>query len=123
MENSKGSGSNQAEGSHGKPLGFCIPDLVRSHARSTPDALALSSGSETLSYQELDHRSNQLANYLRGVGVVPGGVVGLCLERSLDFPVAALAILKAGCAYLPLEPKTPSRRLQTMLKEAQVSKV
>ena len=54
---------------------------------------------------------------------MPGSIVGLCLERSLDFPVAALAVLKSGCAYLPLEPKTPSRRLQTMLRAAQVSAV
>jgi amino acid adenylation domain-containing protein len=123
MENSKGSGPSQAEGCLGKPSRFCIPDLVQRHARSTPDALAIRCGSETLSYQELDHRSNQLANYLRALGVAPGSVVGLCPERSLDFPVAALAIFKAGCAYLPLEPKTPSRRLQTMLKAAQVCKV
>jgi len=54
------------------------------------------------------------------VGIAAGTIVGLCLNRSLDFPISALAILKAGAAYLPLEPKAPSRRLQTMLESAQL---
>src|SRR5208283_1121702 len=86
-------------------------------------ALAISAGSDRLTYLQLDRRSNQLAHYLRGLGVNPGSVVGLCLESSTDFPVAALAILKAGGAYLPLETKTPSARLKMMLKSAQVAVV
>ncbi len=101
----------------------CIPELIRQRAAAAPDDLALRSGSKRLSYRDLEVRSNRLANYLRDQGVVPGSVVGLCLERSLDFPVAALAILKLGAAYLPLEPKAPTRRLQTMLKTAQVAVV
>jgi amino acid adenylation domain-containing protein len=100
-----------------------VPDLVTRQATLTPDALAISAGSERLTYLELDRRSNQLAHYLRGLGVNPGSVVGLCLESSTDFPVAALAILKAGGAYLPLETKTPSARLKMMLKSAQVAVV
>ena len=108
---------------HEKPSTVCVPDLVRRQAALTPDALAVRAGSDRLTYRELDQRSNQMANYLRGLGVAPGSVVGLCLERSVAFPVAALAIFKAGGAYLPLETKTPSRRLQMMLKDAQVSVV
>jgi amino acid adenylation domain-containing protein len=100
-----------------------VPELVQRQAALSPDALAIRAGSDRLTYRELDHRSNQLANYLRALGVVPGSIVGLCLERSVEFPVAALAILKAGCAYLPLEPKAPSRRLQTLLKGAKISAV
>jgi amino acid adenylation domain-containing protein len=100
-----------------------VPDLVSRQATLTADALAISAGSERLTYLELDRRSNQLAHYLRGLGVNPGSVVGLCLESSTDFPVAALAILKAGGAYLPLETKTPSARLKMMLKSAQVTVV
>jgi len=101
----------------------CVPDLVQRQAAVTPNALAVQAGSNQLTYQELDCQSNQLANYLRSLGVAQGSVVGLCLERSIDFPIAALAILKAGGAYLPLEAKTPSQRLQMMLKAAQVSVV
>jgi amino acid adenylation domain-containing protein len=103
--------------------GLYVPDLVRRQATLTPDALAVGAGSKRLTYLELDRRSNQLAHYLRGLGVNPGSVVGLCLESSTDFPVAALAILKAGSAYLPLETKTPSARLKMMLKSAQVGVV
>lgn len=101
----------------------CVPDIVHRQAHATPEALAVRAGSNYLTYRELDLRSNQLSNYLCAQGLMPGSIVGLCLERSLDFPVAALAVLKSGCAYLPLEPKTPSRRLQTMLRAAQVSAV
>jgi amino acid adenylation domain-containing protein len=104
-------------------MNSCVPDLVKQAAQATPGALAVHSACISLTYSELDERSNQLANYLRSQGAVPGSIVGLCLERSADFPVAALAILKAGCAYLPLETKSPTRRLQTMLKTAQVSVV
>ena len=119
--------SNQAGSGHtavrDKPSTFCVPDLVQRQAAVTPYALAVRAGSDRLTYRELDRRSNQIANYLRGLGVELGSVVGLCLERSVDFPVAALAIFKAGGAYLPLETKTPSRRLQMMLDAARVSAV
>jgi amino acid adenylation domain-containing protein len=101
----------------------CVPDLVQRQAAVTPEALAVRAGSDHLSYQQLDHSSNQLAHYLCGLGVKPGSVVGLCLPASTDFAVAALAILKAGAAYLPLEPKTPSARLQMMLQAAQAAVV
>jgi amino acid adenylation domain-containing protein len=97
-----------------------VPNLVQRHAITTPDALAVRAGSNRLTYRELNSRSNQLANYLQTLGVIPGSVVGLCVERTLDFPVAALAILKAGGVYLPLDTKTPKRRLQMMLDAAQV---
>jgi non-ribosomal peptide synthetase component F len=100
-----------------------VPDLVQRQATVKPDALAIGAGSDRLTYRELDIRSNQLAHYLRRLGVVRESVVGLCLERSLDFPVAALAIFKAGGAYLPIETKTPNQRLQMMLKSARVSVV
>ena len=123
MESSKRAGSGSTVVHDGKPATFCVPDLVQRQAAVTPDALAIRAGSDRLTYRELDHRSNQLANYLRSLGVAPGSVVGLCLERSVDFPVAALAILKTGSAYLPLEAKAPGQRLQMMLNAAQVSVV
>jgi amino acid adenylation domain-containing protein len=102
---------------------FCVPDLVQRQAAIAPDALAVAGGSQRLSYQQLEQRSNQLAHYLRGLGVKPGSVVGLCLPASTDFPLSALAIFKAGGAYLPLDTKTPSARLQMMLASAQVAVV
>lgn len=102
---------------------LCVPGLVREQARLAPQALAVRDAKENLTYGELDHHSNQLAHYLRGRGVVPGTLIGLCLERSSDWVTAALAIFKAGCAYLPLDPATPRERLAAMLKDAQVSVV
>jgi amino acid adenylation domain-containing protein len=122
MESSNPAGSGHTA-IHDKPSTVCVPDLVRRRAAVTPDALAVRAGSDRLTYRELDYRSNQMANYLRALGVARGSVVGLCLERSVDFPVAALAVFKAGGAYLPLETTTPSRRLQMMLNAAQVSVV
>ena len=116
----KGSGSGLSDS---KVMNSCVPDLVQAAAKTTPQALAVRSDRISLTYSELNDRSNRLANYLLSQGAKQGSVIGLCLERSADFPVAALAILKAGCAYLPLETKSPARRLQTMLKTAQVSVV
>ena len=102
---------------------LCVPELVSHQAALTPEALAIDDGSNRLSYEQLEHRSNRLGHHLRSLGLVQGSVVGLCLERSVDFPVAALAILKAGGAYLPLETKTPIQRMNTMLNRARVSVV
>jgi len=107
----------------GAPSALCVPGLVQRQAALTPGALALACGLDSVTYADLEQRSNRLAHYLCTLGVHPGSLVGLCLDRSLDFPVAALAILKAGAAYLPLETRTPSQRLKTMLDAAQVSLV
>jgi amino acid adenylation domain-containing protein len=104
-------------------LNLYVPDLVSRQATLTPDALAIGAGSDRLTYLQLDRRSNQLAHYLRRLGVNLGSVVCLCLESSADFPVTALAVLKAGGAYLPLETKTPDARVKMMLKSAQVAVV
>jgi non-ribosomal peptide synthetase component F len=96
---------------------------VRRNAVLAPGSLALQDASSRLTYHELESRANQLAHYLRSLGVVPGSVVGLCLGRSVDFAVAALAILKAGAAYLPFDSKTPTDRMRTMLTGAHTSVV
>ena len=71
-----------------------------------------------LSYGELEGRANQLAHHLRGLGVGPEAIVGLCVERSLEMVVGLLGILKAGGAYLPLDPAYPADRLAFMLTDA-----
>ncbi len=114
------SGNSEAQGILTTP---CVPELVRRRTAISAEALAVRAGSDSLTYQELDHRSNQLAHYLRSLGAIPGSVVAVCVERSVDFAVAALAILKAGAAYLPVDTKTPLERLERMLDTAQASLV
>src|SRR5947209_1670825 len=84
------------------PRHGCIPQLVAARAAETPEAVALTMGRQMLSYRELNQRANQLANYLRTLGVGPNVLVSLCVERSLDMVVGLLGILKAGGAYVPL---------------------
>lgn len=91
------------------------PRLVQNQAALAPEALAIRAESDRLTYRELDTNSNRLAHYLQRLGVGPNAVVAICVERSQRFPVAALAVLKLGAAYLPLEPETPHDRLHAML--------
>src|SRR5262245_23352353 len=95
-----------------------VPQLVSERATETPDALAVASAKQELTYRELDTRANQLAHELRTFGVGPEVVVGLCVNSSLEFVVGALAILKAGGAYLPLDPSYPPERLAFILSDA-----
>ncbi|WNV05995.1 amino acid adenylation domain-containing protein [Candidatus Methylospira mobilis] len=97
----------------------CLHRLFETQAEQTPDALALRFEQQTLTYRELDSRANQLARFLQRQGVAPGDIVGLCVERSLEMVVAVLGVLKAGCAYLPLEPDYPQERLRSMLDDAE----
>src|SRR5215831_15594984 len=96
-----------------------VPELVAKRAAETPEALALASGSQTLSYRELDSRSDQLAWHLRSLGIGTDVVVGLCLPRCLDMVVGTLGILKAGGAYVPIDPAWPPDRVAFVLEEAQ----
>ncbi len=84
----------------------------------TPSALALVAGDARLQYAELNDRANRLAHHLRGKGVGRGDLVGICLERTSDLVVALLAVLKAGAAYLPLDPNYPADRITFMLEDA-----
>jgi amino acid adenylation domain-containing protein/non-ribosomal peptide synthase protein (TIGR01720 family) len=84
----------------------------------TPDAVALVFNKERLTYQELDQRSSQLANYLKGLGLQQEAPVVICLDRSLNMIVSILAILKAGGAYLPIDPEYPASRVGYMLNDS-----
>jgi amino acid adenylation domain-containing protein/non-ribosomal peptide synthase protein (TIGR01720 family) len=107
------------------PDGMCIHHLVEEQASRTPDDVALvmpvyeEGERQTLTYSEMNQRANQIAHYLRSQGVESGMVVGICLPRSLDLIVGLLGILKAGAAYLPLDPEYPRDRLQYMLEDTQ----
>jgi amino acid adenylation domain-containing protein len=95
--------------------------LFEAQVGRTPDAQALVDRSERVLYHELNTRANRLAHYLRRSGIGPGATVGVCLERRADLVVALLAVLKAGGAYIPLDPAYPSDRLAFMLKDSRAS--
>src|SRR5262249_4206767 len=99
----------------------CIHELFAGQAARSPQAIALTHEDRQISYRELELRSNQLAHYLRGLGVAPEVVVGLCVERSIEMMIGLLGILKAGGAYLPLDPGYPAERLAYMLEDSQAS--
>ena len=100
-----------------------IQDLFAAQVSRTPDAVALVFGVERLTYRELDARANQLAHYLRRLGVGPDVLVGLCVNRSLELVIGVLGILKAGGGYVPLDPTYPSERLRFMLEETRADVV
>lgn len=95
-----------------------VVDLFEAQVRRREPALAFVCGSASVSYGELNRRSNQLARYLRDRGAHAGRVVGVCLERSIDASIALLAVWKAGSIYLPLDPAYPAQRLGFMLADA-----
>jgi amino acid adenylation domain-containing protein len=99
----------------------CIHELFESQAEDRPEALAVVSEQQQLTYLELNHRANQLAHALRRLGVGPEALTGICLDRSINMIVAILAVLKAGGAYLPLDPAYPKHRLAFMLEDSQAA--
>ncbi|MEH2041491.1 amino acid adenylation domain-containing protein [Nostoc sp.] len=103
------------------PQDKCIHQLIESVAEQNGEVTALVFDDEQLSYKELNIRSNQLAHYLKKLGVKSEVLVGLCVERSFNMIIGMLGILKAGGAYVPLDPSYPSERLNFMLEDAQVS--
>jgi amino acid adenylation domain-containing protein/non-ribosomal peptide synthase protein (TIGR01720 family) len=100
---------------------MCFQELFEQQVEKSPHAIALYGEECFLSYQDLDRRANQLAHYLRQLGVNSEVLVGLCVERSPEMVIGLLGILKAGGAYVPLDPTYPQERLQYMLADAQIS--
>ncbi|HEX5886575.1 MAG TPA: amino acid adenylation domain-containing protein, partial [Pyrinomonadaceae bacterium] len=98
----------------------CVHELVEQQAESRPKALALTYKDAEMTFGELNQRANRLAQYLRRLGVGPEVMVGICVERSLDWVVALLGILKAGGAYVALDPSYPAERLAYMLQDSSV---
>lgn len=95
----------------------CLHQFVEVVAAEKPSAVAVVDAQQQLSYGELNARANQVANYLRKCGVGRNTRVGICLNRSVDFAVAILGVLKAGAACVPLDPKYPDERLALMLAD------
>ncbi len=101
------------------PRELCIHHLFEQQVQRTPDAIAVTDGKTSLSYAELNRRSNQLARFLRKQGVQPETLVGICLGRSVHMLVAVLAVLKAGAAYVPLDPAYPKDRIAFVVQDSQ----
>ena len=97
-----------------------IHELFEAQVERTPEAVAAVFEDKHLTYRELNHRANQLAHYLRKLGIGAEVLVGICMERSLEMVVALLGILKAGGAYVPLDPDYPKERVEFMLNDARV---
>jgi amino acid adenylation domain-containing protein len=113
------------------PQDLCIHQLFEKQVERTPDAIAVTFEAEqlrdhastreaVLTYAQLNRRANQLAHHLRALGVGPEVLVAICLERSLEMVIGLLGILKAGGAFVPLDPAYPKERLAFMLKDSQV---
>ncbi|MGA2183679.1 MAG: amino acid adenylation domain-containing protein [Bryobacteraceae bacterium] len=105
------------------PQDKCVHQLFEEQAAETPDAIAASFGSARITYRELNRRTNQLAHWLQRNGAGHGALVGISLEPSLDMLTAVLGVLKAGAAYLPLDPYFPEDRLAFIRQDAGVALV
>ena len=104
------------------PVEACLHSLVAAQAARTPEAIAvITRGNSGMTYATLNARANQLAHYLRGLGVEPNGLVGLCVTRTPAMLVGMLGILKAGGAYVPLDPEYPRERLAFILRDVQAN--
>lgn len=100
----------------------CLHQGIESHAASIPDKIAVICGEQQVTFEQLNKRANQLAHHLiDDCDVLPGQLVGLCTDRSVDMVVGILAILKAGAAYVPLDPSYPEARLRYILDDAKLS--
>ena len=98
-----------------------IAELFTAQANETPNAIAVIDRSQKITYQELEHKCDRVAEHLQSLGVKPEVRVGICVERSLDMIVGMLAILKAGGAYVPLDPNYPQARLDYIVEDSQIS--
>jgi amino acid adenylation domain-containing protein len=103
------------------PQTQCLHQLFEAQVGRTSAATAVVFADQSLTYTQLNQRANQLAHYLQQRGVGLDGLVGICIERSLEMVVGLLGILKAGAAYVPLDPGYPADRLTFMLEDSQIS--
>jgi natural product biosynthesis luciferase-like monooxygenase protein len=100
------------------PREACVHDLIEEQVRRTPDETAVVVGGRSVSYRELDARAERLAAELRTLGAAPDVRIGLCVERSVELIVGLLGILKAGAAYVPMDPGYPPDRIAFMIEDA-----
>ncbi|WP_438490026.1 non-ribosomal peptide synthetase [Streptomyces sp. S186] len=105
------------------PTDATLHGIFQAQAARTPDAVAVSTDTAALTYRELDERTERLAGFLVAQGIGPGDVVGVLSDRCLELPVAVLGVLKAGAAYLPLDPTVPTLRLLDLVERAGAARV
>ena len=110
---------NISKESHTSKEILSLAQRLEAQVERTPDTIAVVFGDLQLTYRELNNRANQLAHYLKKMGVEPEVLVGICLTRSLDLTIGILAIIKAGGAYIALDPSYPVERLYLMLEDTQ----
>ncbi|MBL9005521.1 MAG: amino acid adenylation domain-containing protein [Myxococcales bacterium] len=101
------------------PQDRCIHQIFEAQVQRSPDAIAVVFQAQRLSYSALNEQANQLAHRLRVLGVQPNALVALCVERSVEMVVAILGVLKAGAAYVPIDPDSPADRIDFMLQDTQ----
>jgi amino acid adenylation domain-containing protein len=102
---------------------LCVHQQFEAHAQTTPNAIAVLYDDQVLTYGELNAQSNKLAAQLRRLGVGPESIVAICTDRSLEMFVGVLGVLKAGAAYLPLDPHYPLERRNFMIEDSGASVV
>jgi len=102
------------------PIDQCAHQRFEVHAQASPDSLALIFEDQILTYAELDRKANQLANYLIRKGVVIEDLIGISTYRSLEMVIGILGVLKAGCAYVPIDPMYPPDRIAFMMEDSQI---
>jgi amino acid adenylation domain-containing protein/thioester reductase-like protein len=100
---------------------LCVPELIQQQVEQSPDAIAVRFETGQLTYRQLDDRANQLAHYLQARGVQAETLVGVCVDRSIEMLVALLGIMKAGGAYIPIDPSYPADRIAFMLEDSQLA--
>jgi len=99
------------------PQNKCIHQLFEEQVVRSPLSIAIQDDHQKVSYEELNAKANQLARYLHRSGAVEGSLIGICADRSTDLLVALLAVMKAGCTYIPLDPIYPKERLALILED------
>lgn len=101
------------------PEDICLHQLFAEQVQKAPDVTAVISEDDKLTYRELDGKANHIAHYLAGLGIREGSLIGVCAARSARVICALLGVLKAGCAYVPLDPAYPVERLADMMEDTQ----
>ncbi|WP_226439941.1 AMP-binding protein, partial [Pseudomonas sp. MWU16-30316] len=101
------------------PADLCIQHLFEAQVRTQPDAIAVAFHGQRLSYADLNRQANRLAHHLIGLGISPDDRVAICVERGVEMVVGLLGVLKAGAAYMPLDPAYPVERLAYMINDSQ----
>ncbi len=109
---------NQTQTSY--PDHYCIHQLFEEQVVKTPDAIAVIDGEQSLTYEQLNQKANQIARYLQKLGVKPDQLIGICVERLPLMIIGFLGILKAGGAYVPLDTSYPEERLESIINDAEI---